>query len=71
MTEFEEATDDGEPDFAERMQCNVETAWLDCPNKLLGVCKTQTEIERIQYWELINDDFEFENWKRDNCPVVK
>jgi len=71
LTEFEEATDDGEPDFAERMQCNVETAWLDCPNKLLGVCKTQTEIERIQYWELINDDFEFENWKRDNCPVVK
>ena len=65
------AKDDGRKDFSERKQCNFETSWLNCPRKLLGVCKTQAEIERIQFWELINDDFEFENWQADKCPVVK
>ena len=63
--------DDGRKDFSERKQCNFETAWLTCPKKLLGVCKTQAEIERVQYWQLINDDFEFENWEADKCPAVK
>ena len=51
--------------------CKFETAWLNCPKQLLGVCKTQAEIERMQYWELIKDDFEYENWDSDKCPVVK
>jgi len=69
--EASDYNNDGRKDFSERKQCNFETAWLTCPKKLLGVCKTQAEIERVQYWQLINDDFEFENWEADKCPAVK
>ena len=71
LLELENSHDDGRKDFSERKFCKYETAWLTCPNKLLGVCKTQAEIERMQYWELISDEFEFENWQADKCPVVK
>ena len=71
---MEDLDHDGREDFSERKICKYETALLTCPNKLLGVCKTQAEIERMKYWELINDDFDdwaFENWQADKCPVVK
>ena len=63
--------DDGRKDYLERDMCKFETAWLNCPKQLLGVCKTQAEIERMQYWQLIKDHSEFENWDSDKCPVVK
>merc|ERR1719481_1761000 len=63
--------DETKEDPSERDHCKFETAWLNCPKLLLGVCKTQAEIERMQYWELVKDDFEYENWDSDKCPVVK
>ena len=53
-------------------RCNFETEWLStCPSGLLGVCKTEDEIKRMQIWELVSDKFEYENWDTDKCPVVK
>ena len=71
LLESERAENDGRKDFVERKKCNFETAWLNCPKKLLGICKTQAEIERVQYWELINDNFEFERWQGDKCTEVR
>jgi len=51
---------------------NFETGWLaTCPSKLLDVCKSKDEIERMQFWELFTDKFEYENWDMDKCPAVK
>merc|ERR1719317_682726 len=56
LVEWEETEDDGRPDFEERKRCNFETAWLStCPDKLLGVCKTEEEVKRMQWWELVSD----------------
>jgi len=72
LVEWEVTEDDGRPDFEERKRCNFETAWLaTCPDKLLGVCKTEEEIKRMQFWELVSDKFEYENWDTDKCPAVK
>jgi len=72
LLELENREDDGRPDFSERVRCNFETEWLStCPSGLLGVCKTEDEIKRMQIWELVSDKFEYENWDTDKCPVVK
>jgi len=72
LVEWEESEDDGRPDFSERKRCNFETGWLaTCPSKLLDVCKSKDEIERMQFWELFTDKFEYENWDMDKCPAVK
>ena len=72
LVEWEESEDDGRPDFSERKRCNFERGWLaTCPSKLLDVCKSKDEIERMQFWELFTDKFEYENWDMDKCPAVK
>merc|ERR1711915_221216 len=72
--EWEESEDfdDGRPDYSERKICNFKTSWLaDCPSKLLDVCKTKDEIERMQFWELFSEDVYDGNWDMDKCPAVK
>ena len=72
LVEWEVTEDDGRPDFEERKRCNFETDWLaTCPDKLLGVCKTEEEVKRMQFWELVSDKFEYESWDTDKCPAVK
>jgi len=75
LVEREEPEDDGKPDFKERMRCKVETDWLvTCPDKLLGVCKTEEEIQMMQFWEVVSDKFEYSDWDSDmidKCPAVK
>ena len=72
LVEWEVTEDDGRPDFEERKRCNFETAWLaTCPDKLLGVCKTEEEVKRMQFWELVSDKFKYDNWDSDKCPAVK
>ena len=68
-----EDVDDGRPDYSERKICNFKTSWLaDCPSKLLDVCKTKEEIERMQFWELFSEDvYQDGNWDMDKCPAVK
>jgi len=69
--EFEDAEYDRTPFFQERILCNIETALLStCPSELKG-CKTEEELERMTYWVLINDDFEYETWDSNKCPAVK
>ena len=64
--------DDGRPDFEERKRCNFETSWPSTyPDKLLGACKTEEDLKRMQSWELVSDKFEHKNWDTDKCPAVK
>jgi len=67
--------DDGRPNLKERMRCKLETDWLvTCPDKLLGVCKTEEEIQMMQFWEVVSDKFEYSDWDSDmidKCPAVK
>ena len=69
LVEWDESenVDDGRPDYSERKFCNFETSWMaDCPSKLLEVCKTKDEIERMQFWELFSEnEFEEGNWDMD------